>query len=231
MDVGIATSMYNNYDFYLKRWILSICNSSIIPQHVVICQAGEKYNKRNVKLALNILKKNKIKFTYLKIPFLNMGNARNKAVNTLKTKWIMYLDVDDELLRFGLKYLEKYIYKECDIIVGGLLIKKNGQKIKKFFGYFNYSKKNLLKGKWLNSHSLFKKELLEKVQYRNTEYCNNFFWADMAAINAKFKYINYLCTIYNKHNDSHSELITKRNLNDWGRNLKKFLKEIKKIDN
>lgn len=220
--------MYNYYDRYLERWIISICNSNIKPIHVSICQAGIKYNRKRIQKALKILRNHDIKFTYTRIKFTNMGAARNESIKKLNNEWIMYLDVDDELLENGLKYLNKFTNSNYDVIVGGLLIKENKRKIKKFFGSKNYSKENLLAGKWLNSHSVFKRDLFKKIKYQNSEYCNNFFWAGIASINAKFIYIKYLCTIYNKHCDSHSETITKKKLNDWEKELNIYLKEIRK---
>lgn len=226
-NIGIATSMYNGYDKYLIRWIKSICNSIIRPDKIIICQAGIKYNRKNVIKALTILKQNNIKYKFIKIDFKDMGTARNAAINELNTKWVMYLDVDDELLRNGLKYVLRHINKKCDVIVGGMLIKENKKKLRKYFSENLYSKEELKKGKWLNSHSLFKKELFKKVQYPKTEYCNNFFWAAIATTNARFIYINNLITIYNKHNTSHSNIVTKADLNKWELELKEFLKGIK----
>lgn len=231
IEVGIATSMYNNYDRYLIRWVKSICNSIIRPDMVVICQAGYKYNKNYITKALSILKQNNIKYKFIKIEFKDMGTARNAAINAINTKWVMYLDVDDELLKNGLKYVLKHINKKCDVIVGGMLIKENKKKLRKYFSEKLYSKQELKKGKWLNSHSIFKKELFKKVQYPKSEYCNNFFWAAIASTNAKFIYINNLITIYNKHNTSHSETITKTDLKKWELELNEFLKEINRNDN
>ena len=207
---------------------MSICNSSLKPDHISICQAGLSYKRKRIQNALRILKYYDIKYTYTKIEFTNMGAARNKAINQLETKWVMYLDADDELLKHGIKYLSRFMGKKVDVIVGGLLIKENKRKIKKFFGSKNYSKEKLKNGTWLNSHSLFRKKILKKVQYPDSEYCNNFFWAGIASLDVNFVYIDYLCTIYNKHDGSHSETITKKNLDNWEYELSIYLKEIRK---
>lgn len=227
-NIGIATSMYNNYDRYLERWVKSICKSVIRPDKVVICQAGEKYNAERIANVLYILELNEIKYKFIQTDFKDMGTARNTAINELNTKWVMYLDVDDELLKNGLKYVLNHVNKKYDVIVGGMLIKENKKKLIKYFNENLYSKKELKKGKWLNSHSLFKKELFKKIQYPKSEYCNNFFWAAIASTNARFIYLNNLITIYNKHNTSHSSLVTKTDLNKWELELKKFLEGIKK---
>lgn len=147
MSIGIATSMYNYYDRYLERWIKSICKSNIRPDKIVICQAGKKYNAEKIAKNLLILEYNNINYEFIQVDFKDMGTARNTAINVLNTKWVMYLDVDDELLKNGLKYVSRHINKSYDVIVGGMLIKENKKKLRKYFSKKLYSKKELKKGK------------------------------------------------------------------------------------
>ena len=226
MSFGICTSCYNWYDRYLIRWAKSIAKLNIKPIMVTVVQSGTRYNIKNFVNAEKILMDAKISYKFHFInKHTNMGNVRNKAVEICYSKFIMYLDIDDEITSNATKDFEKY--NNFDVICGGMKIIEFGKR-NKYLKFKKVSNKKLLGLKyWISSHSIFRKSLWNKYKYLNSEFCNAFLWITFANAGALFIGTNEIFTIYNKDKNGHCIRYTKKNIEKWDCESKELLIKLK----
>ncbi len=224
MNIGIVTSFYNGYEKFLSRWAASICKLMIKPSMVVFVQSGEA-DKNIIEKVKKKFDDNDIKYKFAEIKkHKGMGYARNKAVENCNTKWIMYLDVDDIIIKTALNNLDKYELK-TDIICGGLLIKNiNGTETKKYF--LSATRKKVLKGKWCCcSHAIYKKELWYKSPYiENNDFIDYPLWLGFAQFGGKFIGIEKLLTMYMRRKDGHHLSMSKKDIAEMKKQKNNFIK-------
>lgn len=222
MNIGICTSFYNGYGKYLDRWLNSVLNMNPLPDHITIVASG-KDNGFAFKTGYNeseTIALPKVKFIYLP-EHISMGHARNEAVKNTESDYVLYLDVDDEIVPNALQIYSNY--EGYDVISGGLSIK--GDKPNREL-IFNASNERQLKGKHCCcSHALYKKELWEKSPYiESNDYIDQPLWIGFAKLGASFIGTKEICTIYNTSKTGHNMSLTPEQKQEALEQKKKLLR-------
>ena len=223
MDISIVTSCYNGYDRYLPRWIDSICKGISKPRQVVVIAV--EADLRNLEYVIEKAVEHNIRYHIAETTSAKaMGVLRNKAVEAATQEWIMYLDVDDEILPGALVDINKYKDK-ADVIVGGLLIKRKGKmSVKKFLHASNQA---VLNGRHCSSsHGIYRKSFWKKAPYHEyNDWCEQPFWIGLAYAKARFIGIPEVCTIYNRSETGHNLSMTKEDKKRAKRQRERMLKQ------
>lgn len=117
-DLQIIVPVYN-VEKYLKSCIDSILNQETKYSYCVSC-----INDGSTDLSLDILNSYKQKSNVFIVNQENRGlsGARNTGLTLLKSKYIMFVDSDDELLPNAIdNLLTKAISDDCDIVQGNYI--------------------------------------------------------------------------------------------------------------
>ena len=230
MNIGIVTSFYHGYDRFIERWANSICKLTIKPSMVVMVISGPQRNPLSVKRAEYELKKHNISCRIGSIKVhKSMGYARNKAVELCDTEWVMYLDVDDEVVPKAIQYIQKY-EKNADVICSGLRtigVRRHKDKI-----YSKASTARQLKGKICgSSHCPFRKKFWKWGPFTTkNDYIEQVFKLGMAQHGARFVPTKEICTIYNSRVDGHNLTMTKEQWQECNEQTRRFVREGVKYD-
>lgn len=226
MDIGIVTSFYNGYGRFIRQWVASICELKTKPKAITIIASGEKHgmDKEIQEYFLNKCEEIKIIPTIKLIHHKGMGYARNIAVQSTDTKWIMYLDTDDVILPNAIDTFIRYKCK-ADVISGGLRyrgIKKHRDRL-----YKNASRERIIKGGYCAcSHAVFKKKFWEMSPFiLKNDYVEQVFWLGLAQKGAKFIGTDEVCTVYLTRREGHNCNMTKKDWAECNEQKRRFLKE------
>lgn len=202
MEIGICTSFYNGYGKYFPRWLASIISLEKLPAQIAVVASGADNGLYDDVENMGKFSICKGMMSFLYLPeHISMGYARNRAVSLLDTEYVMYLDVDDEILTNALSVYEKY--EGYDVISGGLRIR--GDREHKDL-IFKASRRRQLRGRHCCcSHAVYKKSLWEKSRYiEKNDYIEQPLWAKFAMDGASFTATKEVTTVYNTSKTGHN---------------------------
>lgn len=209
MNIGIVTIVYNGYGTYVKHWLSSINQLTRVPTAITIV-LGENHGLAKPELLLKKYPHLPIEFIYSnKLP--RMGILRNVAVSNTKTKWIMYLSVDDVILPNAIEEFEHY-EEESDWIciqwfTQGLGLKQQLHRgVTPYENYLNRKNKAPKSG-FIISQSPYRRKLWELNHYEDHDYPNAPFIAGAVLNGARFTITDAPCTIYLRRPESHARTV------------------------
>ena len=110
--ISIITPTYNRASF-LKRMIKSVLEQNSQEWSLIILDNGSTDDTEKVVKAFNDLR-----ITYLDLKHSSVGDKRNEGIRRANSKYITFLDSDDEAMpnwiyEFQLKILENYGFISC----------------------------------------------------------------------------------------------------------------------
>lgn len=206
MEIGIVTIVYNGYGKFLKNWLASIDRLSHRPKDITIVLGkdhGLGYDHGDYEgipnnLDINIVRSDSD----------NMGELKNLGVRETNTKWVMVLDVDDDILPWAIKEFEN-VCGDADIIVTPYINIAE----KSFLVYPKITAETLLSEEYyrqgenfMHGGIPFKRKLWEKYHYQENDCSNSLFWIDCAIQKPRIKNAMIPCLTYNRRDDSHSHV-------------------------
>lgn len=113
IKVSIIVPFINGED-YLKECIENLQKQQYPDYEIILIDDGSKDNSKGI--INNYLQNSKIKYYYLNDKTIGVGKARNFGIEKARGEYIMFVDVDDCIDENLLKYMEKYMNKNIDII-------------------------------------------------------------------------------------------------------------------
>lgn len=239
MNIGIVTTVYNGYGKFCRQWLEAIDQLETKPNMVTIA-AGKNHGIEDAQSLLQDFGHlNLLIVTNTEIPAL-MGPMRNLAVQYTQTEWIMYLSVDDVILPGAIEELSKY-EGEADYICIKWLSKATWNPRARTMIHnpktpeemvIKYNGRGFIVG-----HSPFRKSFWEKHPYKEHDYPNAPFVADMVEAGARFAKTEEPCTMYLRRIGSHAQRLVKRGgvderdpqekrlANRWKNNMQKRIRK------
>ena len=188
----LVTSFYNHYDRFLSKWIDSVLSSTQLPDEIILLVSGDQYDPSLIREAEDKLE-GKVPYKTVYRPHLSMGKARNNGVKEASGEWIMYLNVDDELISLGIERIKKSIGPDCDILIGDMIWE--GKPPLDGIKRYKITRESILAGKQTNDHSSYRKSFWEKSPY--IEYSGDVdmaFWLGLVMEGARIKSIQKVLT-------------------------------------
>ncbi len=162
-DVTIVIPCYN-YANYVSEAIHSAAEQSVKPTSILIIDDGSKDNSVEViKKTLRSLEKTYPTINFKLVEQKNSGvvATKNRAINEVKTKWLIFLDADDILNK---DYLRKCLTAQkthtADIVYTDMEMFGAVEKIQKVIPFKKY---RLRLVNFVHNSALFRVELLRQI--------------------------------------------------------------------
>lgn len=213
MNIGLVTIAYNGYGKFVDQWLGFVSEMSTKPDQIVIV-LGKDHGLPTTEMLMLLSKYSDlpVKFTVTKLPPL-MGPMRNKAVGACKTEWVMYMSIDDMILPDAIEILEEY-EKDADYISISWQSSDEWNSHKKIMLHKSKTPEEMAlkyhgKG-FIIGHSPFRRSFWEQHPYKNHDYPNAPFVADLVEAGARFVKTEQPCTRYLRREGSHSARLGKR---------------------
>jgi hypothetical protein len=213
MNIALITIAYKGYGKFADQWLGFISQMKIKPDQIVIV-LGEDHGLSHIEV-LQLKEKYidlPVKFIRTKLPPL-MGPMRNKAVRAAHTEWVMYMSIDDMILPNAIEVLEKY-EKDADYISISWESSdewNNHEKITLHRSKTPEEMALVYHGKgFIIGHSPFRRSFWEAHHYKDHDYPNAPFVADLVEAGARFVKTIEPCTRYLRRENSHSARLGKR---------------------
>ena len=97
----VFTIVYNGYERFLVNWLQNISKQTTKPEEVIIVSGNGTFIDEKFL-------KNIYPFTHYHVKSDVMGVLRNKAVENIKSEYMLYFSADDCLLPNAIETLKKY---------------------------------------------------------------------------------------------------------------------------
>lgn len=216
MDITVFTIVYNNYGGFLDNWISNILKQTMLPKSIIIVLG------KNHDVNLTLLKKyDKIKIVEFDSDI--MGVLRNQAVKSIKTEWMLYFSVDDNLHDNAIKEIYSQSLKYDVVGLRFIRQSKSGGKIERNSAIINHE--DILRWKKYNIPGYFalkRKHKNKILYYENSDIPNLPHLFMLATLNLKIGLTNSICATYIKREDSHGDKALKRfYINDYYKEVDK----------
>lgn len=204
-ELTIVTSCVN-YGKYLPEWADSIAKQSIKPGRVCIFTHGTSNDDLRGEGAMLMLCDRGVSAYHVHAPFkLDLGVARNRAVELAETEWVMHLDADDMLMTGAVADLQS-VARDADVVQSGY------ERIGQIAGLT--TKRRLYTGAdgmdalslsaLASGNSMFRRKLWEQSPYRE-DLCGAWdtcLWIGFARLGARFRPSTIPIFQYRQHADS-----------------------------
>ena len=213
LNLGIVTSFYDGYGRFLLRWVCSIMASNTGPSIVTIVESGSNsgLDAEAREKCIYLLDQSNIPYKYMRIEaHKGMGYARNQAIKATNAEWIMYLDVDDMILPYGLDEIAR-ASRHADVVCVGYKSIVDGKEADQTI-FLKPRMQKILEGESCScSHSPYKKKLWEQSPYIETnDFVEQALWIGFAHLKARFVGTKIPCTLYIRHPDSFMGRMTQK---------------------
>ncbi len=200
MNITITTVIYNGYGKFLNQWFNTLSKLDPKPTEIIVVLGKDHQIESSTAWPVNIKVVNHDSD--------NLGELKNVAVSHATTEWILGLSVDDEILPWAMREFKKHTH--ADIIVSKyLFISPKGSKCvhPQISKEVLLSKDYYINGKnYMHGSTPFKRSLWLKYHYYENDCFNTLFWIDCAAGGATFSHTQIPCLVYNKYDNSHSDI-------------------------
>lgn len=216
LDLAIVTSCHN-YGRYLDDWARSIArlDTHLPAQCAIVDNGSTDMTPRQVEAAAELLRDHGIETVTERVPYGNMGIARNRAVELGgETEWAMHLDADDMLMSHCLEDVAA-LMPEADVVSLGYrrcgdLLAGPRNRTRTYSRHRGES--TLASGAPASGVSPFRRSFWERSPYRTDMRggWDTALWIGFAHLDARFVPTRRPCFLYRQHEDS---IFNRRRLN------------------
>lgn len=212
MNISIVTVAYNGYGQFADQWLGFIAKSHIKPTKIIIA-LGYKHGLVDHMALIDKYPELNIQFHFCEKIKPEMGPMRNAVVNQAETEWIQYLSIDDMLLPNAIGEFER-VQADADYICiswESIATWKTHVPIAYHEGKTpeRLAKEFDTRG-FIVGHSPFRKKFWDLAPYRNHDYPNAPFVADIIKNRGRFVAVETPCTRYLQRRDSHAARLGRR---------------------